>query len=682
MKVTIINTERNKRGYRRVELDEFVAQLQDGTYRQQYVSDYTKEVCFAAEWIKNSDERVGELCSGMLKAKGLNLLVLLSLENLRDLATVEAYKRLAAQQPYTQLCFLGHDGHSLHIVCPYTISSDDTPSETALLNAFRKLHYIYSSQLGTPLAEREPTFETSCKVSYDPQPFYNPAAIAIVVSSQPEESPAFRSMQEDISDYNYPEEIPGLSIRNSRMRRFHDCLDAAIEKHRDIQEDELFCTAVLEQLADGCRQMGLPQAWCTRISSFIPLFTDRLDNNAIESVFKTAYLKETLKTIPMKYTRPSALLTFKTEAYMKEHYTLRLNVMTGIPEYRMNAVGYGFQPLDQAARNTMAIKALKAGVESWDKDLNRYIDSNLIPKYYPMEDYLRHLPKWNGKHDYVGELARRVKTDNLHWESDFHTWMLSMVAQWLGKDRQHGNAIVPLLIGPQGSGKTTFCRRLLPEYLQVYFNDRLSMKNDNDIFLAMSGYALINIDEFDAMSKSQQPILKYLISKHDIKFRPPYGKTMEERQRFASFIATTNNRRPLVDPTGSRRFVCVYAEEINNTGLINHDMLYAQLYAELEQGRRYWFEDEENARIMQQNEQFQRVSSYEQMIALTYLSPEATSEDAAFLPLQQIMKRLGQLFPTFTMAKGTDMELGRRLTKMGYERKRTNKGSVFKVEEI
>ena len=47
----------------------------------------------------------------------------------------------------------------------------------------------------------------------------------------------------------------------------------------------------------------------------------------------------------------------------------------------------------------------------------------------------------------------------------------------------------------------------------------------------------------------------------------PYGKTMEERQRFASFIATTNNRRPLVDPTGSRRFVCVYADEIDNHAL-------------------------------------------------------------------------------------------------------------------
>ncbi len=257
-----------------------------------------------------------------------------------------------------------------------------------------------------------------------------------------------------------------------------------------------------------------------------------------------------------------------------------------------------------------------------------------------------------------------------------------MVAQWLRKDRQHGNAIVPLLIGPQGSGKTTFCRRLLPDYLQVYFNDRLSMKNDNDIFLAMSGYALINIDEFDAMSKSQQPILKYLISKHDIKFRPPYGKTMEERQRFASFIATTNNRRPLTDPTGSRRFICIYADEIDNSGFINYDMLYAQLYSELQQGQRYWFEDEENLRIMKQNEQFQQVNNYDQMIELTYLSPENTPNDAGFVALQTIMKRLEQLFPTFSISKGTDVELGRRLTKMGYKHKRSNKGSVFRVEEI
>ncbi|UKK54192.1 hypothetical protein L6465_02695 [Prevotella sp. E2-28] len=47
--------------------------------------------------------------NGELKAKSYNNLILLSLENLRNLSTVEEYKRLATLQPYTQLCFLGHD---------------------------------------------------------------------------------------------------------------------------------------------------------------------------------------------------------------------------------------------------------------------------------------------------------------------------------------------------------------------------------------------------------------------------------------------------------------------------------------------------------------------------------------------------------------------------------------------
>jgi hypothetical protein len=140
MKITVINSEKKEKSYTRIELDQFVAQLKGGAYRQHYVHEFKKDVCFAAEWLKTNGE---------LKAKVLNPLVLLSIENLRDLPTVEEYKRQAIQQPYTVLCFTGHDGHSLHIVCRY----DVTPTATTLLNAFRKYHYIYSSQWGTPLAE-------------------------------------------------------------------------------------------------------------------------------------------------------------------------------------------------------------------------------------------------------------------------------------------------------------------------------------------------------------------------------------------------------------------------------------------------------------------------------------------------------------------------------------------------
>ena len=67
---------------------------------------------------------------------------------------------------------------------------------------------------------------------------------------------------------------------------------------------------------------------------------------------------------------------------------------------------------------------------------------------------------------------------------------------------------------------------------------------DKDINLGLTSFALINIDEFDMLSRSQQPLLKHLISKSDVKMRPPYGKAYEQRKRYASFIATTNKTFP------------------------------------------------------------------------------------------------------------------------------------------
>ena len=205
------------------------------------------------------------------------------------------------------------------------------------------------------------------------------------------------------------------------------------------------------------------------------------------------------------------------------------------------------------------------------------------------------------------------------------------------------------------------------------------MKNDNDIFIAMSSFALINIDEFDALSKKQQPILKYLLSKHDVKMRPPYGKVMEQRQRFASFIATTNNLRPLIDQTGSRRFVCVYADEIDNGRRISHDQIYAQLLHELKEGKRYWFTETENKRLMQQNSRFQQVGDYENMIRLTYAAPDETPEETPYTLLHDIMMELAGLFPTMKIKSGTSIELGRVLRAMGYEYKKIKSGITYKV---
>lgn len=113
MRITIINNERNEKRYSREELEEFIAKLKDGTLRQHYIRDYNKEVCFAAEWLKQDGE---------LKTKEINRLVLLSIENLRDLPTVREYKELAARQMDALL--------KEKDVCPYVfrrLQLDDEP---------------------------------------------------------------------------------------------------------------------------------------------------------------------------------------------------------------------------------------------------------------------------------------------------------------------------------------------------------------------------------------------------------------------------------------------------------------------------------------------------------------------------------------------------------------------------
>jgi predicted P-loop ATPase len=137
-------------------------------------------------------------------------------------------------------------------------------------------------------------------------------------------------------------------------------------------------------------------------------------------------------------------------------------------------------------------------------------------------------------------------------------WIVGMIAQWRESDKQlTGNALTPLLIGRQGCGKTRFCKILLPPELRDYYNDKINFKNEFDLNMALASFALINIDEFDKTTSSQQIVLKYLLSSADVKFRPPYGKTIKQYRRYTSFIGTTNQQKPLVDPTGSRRFVCV-----------------------------------------------------------------------------------------------------------------------------
>jgi predicted P-loop ATPase len=322
------------------------------------------------------------------------------------------------------------------------------------------------------------------------------------------------------------------------------------------------------------------------------------------------------------------------------------------------------------------------GLKGWDKNVNRFIDSTRIQQYDPVNTWLDNLPEWDG-HDYIGEMAQRIPTKQPHWERYLRMWITGMVAQWRESDKQlTGNALVPLLIGRQGCGKTRFCKIILPPELRDYYNDKINFKNEFDLNIALTSFALINIDEFDKTTKGQQVVLKYLLSSADVKFRPPYGKTIKQYRRYTSFIGTTNKRKPLTDPTGSRRFVCVgVTGHIDYSDTLNHQQLFTQALHLFNNGERYWLNDDEIAVLIKENEPYQQLYTLEEMIEGTFRKPTA-SEDARWYTIDEIKEVLSSTYASFDMETSNDA-MGHALNnaRFNFECKRLAQGKAYRIVE-
>ena len=289
-------------------------------------------------------------------------------------------------------------------------------------------------------------------------------------------------------------------------------------------------------------------------------------------------------------------------------YDFRRNIIMGYVEYRSKEDPYyGWRPVDEPVYNGMAVQARLKGLNVWDKDVVRYLRSDMIRRYNPIDEYLWDVrDKWDG-HDHIGDLARRVPTSQKQWPRWFRMWFLAMVAQWLHRNPRYGNAMAPLLISTQGYNKSTFCRMLIPPELKWGYNDNLMLSEKKAVLQAMSQFLLINLDEFNQISpKVQEGFLKNLIQLASVKVKPPYGRHVVEQPRLASFIATTNVNDILSDPSGNRRFFGIELRgPIDVTTPLNYRQLYAQAVKLLDDGERYWLDEEQTLEVMRSNEQFQ-----------------------------------------------------------------------------
>ena len=364
--------------------------------------------------------------------------------------------------------------------------------------------------------------------------------------------------------------------------------------------------------------------------------------------------------------------TLAVELFLNENYCFRRNVLNGKVEFAEKSDTENWRPLTQEALNSIIRRAKKEQIcekGSPKTEIVEFVYSEDVPVHNPIGDYLTQLPRWDGK-NHIGQLFGRLPGITTEQQGFLATWLLSAVAHWLQMDTLHGNECVPTLIGAQGCGKTTFFHRLLPIELRQYYLDHLNLSNKFDKEMALTNNLLVNLDELDAIRPSQHAALKQTLSKSKVNGRPIYGCSQEDRPRFASFVATTNNPHPLTDATGSRRYICLLIPDgqyIDNSGEIDYGQLYAQVIHELTVAKTpYWFSNDEVARIQQLNQNYLLKKDISEMVEICFRKPKE-GEVGKLMNSKMLLEHIQHAYPSIDISHGNKVRVGQAMKTLGYE---------------
>ena len=359
------------------------------------------------------------------------------------------------------------------------------------------------------------------------------------------------------------------------------------------------------------------------------------------------------------------------KAFLGGRLYLRHNVITGRVECRLpsnyETDGTDWQPISDRVVNSLwaelsQVKPVRA------QDMYRVMESDFVKEYHPFRYYLDHLPPWDGQ-DYIIELSVSitirggVEKQMLFYEY-LKKWLVAMVAGWV--DESVVNNVILVLIGEQGSYKTTWFNYLLPPELKTYFYTKTNANRmGRDDLLTLAQYGLVCCEELDTMRPSELNQLKAAVTMPSIDERAAYAHFHEHRQHIASFCGTGNNVQFLGDETGNRRWLPFEVESIRSPRdhPFNYAGIYAQAYALYQEGFRYWFSQDEIRQLSEHNRAFETPRLETELVQLYFRQPTEV-ETGEFMSVARAM----QIVSANISQKLSAVHLGRALSELGFRR--------------
>ena len=169
-------------------------------------------------------------------------------------------------------------------------------------------------------------------------------------------------------------------------------------------------------------------------------------------------------------------------------------------------------------------------------------------KFHPVRDYLDGC-SWDGVArvetlliDYLGA------EDNAYTRAVTRKTMAAAVARVYRPGCKFDYMLT--LRGRQGLGKSNLIARLGGKW----FSDTFSTMQGKEAYEQVMGVWIMEVGELAGMRKAEAETIKLYISKQTDRFRPAYGRRLQEFPRQCIFVGTTNETQFLRDTTGNRRF--------------------------------------------------------------------------------------------------------------------------------
>lgn len=633
-------------------------------------------VCPVAQFSRNRDKQMV-----FREYNGISVVKVVGLNNNLE---IEKAKQQVSLLPQVMCAMTGADGRSLVVLTQSTLPDGTLPKteEEALRHSIKA--YASSVQCLQPLLEfmidiEAPSLESSFLLTVDENPFVNAHPTPFIID-QPTEM-AIKKLQNNPTTLKpLRNMMPGIDSYLTFGRMFDAAYMRALESMEwspvNGSEEHLII-----RVASECAEAGLPEE---EVAARISFHFHEHDINDIRLTVHNVFAKcDGVKSY--RFMSKHQIVAFRLREFLERRYEIRYNEVLQMTEFReRQSLRFLFRELSRSELNTIHHEALLEGIEPTFGEVDELVHSTFVKSYNPITEYLENLPKWDGK-DRISEMAARVPTNNPYWQRLFRQWWLSMVAHWMNGDEQHANSTAPILIGAQGFRKSTFCRQLLPPELQMFYTDSIDFRSNIEAERSLSRFLLVNIDEFDQLSDRHFAFVKHLFQKPSTNIRRMYSEAIGRQRRYASFIGTTNCDEVLRDPTGNRRYLCVnVTAPIDTESPVDYAQLYAQAVELINQGVRYWINDEDEALIRETNGQFEVQSPLEILFLSTYsIAADVVDEGEGFewMSLTDVMESLQQQ-PSFNRRRDNDIRaLGRVLTKLSIPKHRTRFGVEYLLKK-